>query len=168
MTRAASFVDGEVRYLDDMREGNMLAIRLDDQGDVYIAIRPEGHRMGPSVRLCASGGADHVTGLLPAMRAAFAAIKTATDGGPQPATMSREQGIEACAIAASAEQWTSLLLEWRALRIGDAASALNGTLTHGAWFQADWDRFRAAVLTEARRLVAAGKHPALAGCEALK
>ena len=42
--------DREVRYRDDMREGNELAIYLDELGDVYISVLPVGHKIGPTVR----------------------------------------------------------------------------------------------------------------------
>lgn len=61
-------MDGDVAvYTDDMRQGHELRILLDDQGDVYLSILPEGHKIGPTVRLCASGGADNVPGLLTAL-----------------------------------------------------------------------------------------------------
>ncbi len=66
----------EARYLDDMRDGHELVILLDDQGDVYVSVLPEGHRIGPTVRLCASGGAaERAPGLLQAMREAHRAIR---------------------------------------------------------------------------------------------
>lgn len=66
----------EARYRDDMREGLELRIQLDDQGDAYVSVLPVGHKIGPSVRLCASGGAASLApGLLPAIRRAFEAIQ---------------------------------------------------------------------------------------------
>lgn len=79
----ARFENDVAIYPDDMNEGCELRILQDDQGDIYVSVLPVGDRMGPSVRLCASGGADHVRGLLPALRAAHAAVKhhcTAPDG----------------------------------------------------------------------------------------
>ncbi len=74
--KPALFENGEARYLDDCRDGNELRIFCDDQGDVYVSVLPEGHKIGPTVRLCASGGAaEAAPGLLSAMRAAFAAIR---------------------------------------------------------------------------------------------
>lgn len=68
--------DGEARYRDDQREGYELVIYLDEQGDAYVSVLPEGHKIGPSVRLCASGGASSLApGLLPAIRRAFEAIR---------------------------------------------------------------------------------------------
>jgi hypothetical protein len=55
------------RYLDDCRDGYELVIYRDDQGDVYVSVLLEGHKIGPTVRFCASGGADHVPGLLSAL-----------------------------------------------------------------------------------------------------
>lgn len=49
---------GVARYKDDDREGYELIIMRDEQGDLYISVLPEGHKIGPKVRLCASGGAS--------------------------------------------------------------------------------------------------------------
>lgn len=66
----------EARYRDDMREGYELVIYLDDQGDAYVSVLPEGDKIGPTVRLCASGGAASLApGLLPAIRAAAKAMR---------------------------------------------------------------------------------------------
>jgi hypothetical protein len=56
-------------YPDDSREDPLheLRISIDDQGDIYVQVLPEGHRFGPAVRLCASGGAEIVA---PGLRAA--------------------------------------------------------------------------------------------------
>lgn len=62
------------RYPDDCRDGHDLLIARDDQGDVYVSVVREGNKIGPTVRLCASGGADHVPGLLTAMYAAHKAL----------------------------------------------------------------------------------------------
>ena len=72
-------IESEGTYLDDSREEPVheLAIFRDDQGDIYVMVRPVGHKMGPSVRLCASGGAGEKNPrLLAAMREAHAALTT--------------------------------------------------------------------------------------------
>lgn len=83
MRTAATFRNGRAFYLDDSRDEPLHELMLlrDDQGDVYVGVWPSGHRTGPCVRLCSSGGADNVPGLLQAMRAAHDAIQAAADSG---------------------------------------------------------------------------------------
>ena len=77
----ARFEHDEAVYLDDCRDGNELAILADDQGDLYVSVRPEGQRVGPAVRLCASGGAvERAPGLLTALRMAWETIRAAAEG----------------------------------------------------------------------------------------
>jgi len=102
-----------------MREGNDLLIQLDDQGDAYVSVVPEGWKIGPTVRLCASGGASSMApGLLPAIRAAYEAIKAGRSGAFQFAgeavsevatlrqalAQARDEGYRARAAVLSLEQ----------------------------------------------------------------
>lgn len=106
MKPAATFTaTGSAEYLDDSREGFKLSLHLDDQGDVYVSVIPEGDRVGRAcVRLCASGGAGNVApGLLKAMRQAHDAIKAAAEGRalaselePEPAAV---DALRACVEA---------------------------------------------------------------------
>jgi hypothetical protein len=109
--KPASIRDGEACYVDDARAEPLheLAILCDDQGDVYVMVRPVGHRMGPAVRLCASGGADRAApGLLQAMRAAHAAIRSAAlpEGAEQRERSEWKQRAEAVVRRLAAERDT--------------------------------------------------------------
>lgn len=156
--------DREVRYEDDYRDGMELMIVLDDQGDVYVSVLPVGHKIGPTVRLCASGGAAEMApGLLSAMRAAFKAIaegRAATgDAAPPPSehagTMTREQGIARCVEVANSNPHETP---------EDCDAELAASILQRGPVTA-WGR---AVLAEARRLVDSGACPALADEKALK
>lgn len=77
----------------------------------------------------------------------------------QPATMSMEEGIEACAIvggnAVGGDHETT------PHDIIEARRVLDGRDSLFFWSVVAWNRFRSAVLTEARRLVSSGECPAL-------
>lgn len=68
----------EVRYLTDDRdleEPHELMIRFGGNGDWYVSVLPKGHRIGPAVRLCTSGGASRAApGLCGAIADAFAIL----------------------------------------------------------------------------------------------
>ena len=70
-----------VRYLTDDRDARQrheLVIYQGQNGDWYVQIVPEGDRLGPTVRLCTSGGASaRVPGLTTAIAQAFRALQTA-------------------------------------------------------------------------------------------
>ena len=72
----------EARYLTDdrdSRERHELVIYQGNNGDWYVMVVPEGNRLGPTVRLCTSGGASsRVPGLTAAIAQAFLALTRET------------------------------------------------------------------------------------------
>jgi hypothetical protein len=74
-----SWIREPVRYLTDDRdreERHELVIGQAPNGDWYISVLPEGHKHGPNVRLCTSGGASSAApGLTIAVLRAYEAIK---------------------------------------------------------------------------------------------
>ncbi|MEK7149756.1 MAG: hypothetical protein AAB757_02175 [Patescibacteria group bacterium] len=74
----------EVRYLTDDRDGrikNEFVITRGGNGDLYVAVVPEGEgTINRGVRLCTSGGASFAApGLTVAVAKAFEAIANAPD-----------------------------------------------------------------------------------------
>lgn len=67
-----------LRYLTDdrdMRERHELVIMHASNGDWYVSVLPEGHAIGPTVRLCTSGGASsYAPGLTVAVSQAYRAL----------------------------------------------------------------------------------------------
>ena len=53
-----------------------LTIYQAENGDWYIAVMPDGHKIGPNVRVCTSGGASHShPGMTTAVHRLYDAIK---------------------------------------------------------------------------------------------
>lgn len=75
--------DDEARYLTDDRDQpdrHELKIMQGGNGDWYVSVLPEGDRLGPSVRLCTSGGASFAApGLTVAIAQAYRAMLSATE-----------------------------------------------------------------------------------------
>lgn len=68
----------EVRYLTDDRDSQQrheLVLYQANNGDWYLMVVPEGHRFGPTVRFCTSGGASsRVPGLTTLLANIFALL----------------------------------------------------------------------------------------------
>lgn len=67
-----------VRYLTDDRDARQrheLIIYQANNGDWYVQVLPEGDVLGPTVRLCTSGGASsRAPGLVESIRHAYIAM----------------------------------------------------------------------------------------------
>jgi hypothetical protein len=81
-----------VHYLTDdrdSRERHELVIMQAGNGDWYVSVLPEKHRIGPTVRLCTSGGASsRVPGLVAAIASAYRALR----GEPKQRSETAESG----------------------------------------------------------------------------
>lgn len=76
-----------VRYLTDDRDErhrHELMLELGGNGDWYLSVLPEGHRIGPAVRLSTSGGADRVPELTWAVARLYRALYLAAGGENAP------------------------------------------------------------------------------------
>lgn len=62
----------------DEKSPHELKIFLGGNGDWYVSVLPKGHRVGPAVRLCTSGGASSAApGLTNAIADAYSALADA-------------------------------------------------------------------------------------------
>ena len=61
-----------------------LTIYQANNGDWYVSVMPDGHRIGPNVRICTSGGASHShPGLSNAIHKVYEAIEAGRDRQPR-------------------------------------------------------------------------------------